>query len=403
MYKKTGFILCVLVMLVLQTGCWNRNEMNNLSIVLALGIDKAGDKYEISAQYIDPSAATRNQGSNRSPTVVMSETQPSVFEALRKVTTKTSRRLYVSHLRFIVFDEQTAREGISQMLDFLFRDHEVRPDFYMAVAKNCRAKDVIGFVSPTEKLPGIDMYRSLKTSEKIWSPTSAVNVKDLMIAFSKEGVEPVLTGMSLTGNIEKGKTMENANSPISPAEYKYEGIGVFHRDRLVGWLNEDESKAYSYITNNIRSTAGRVSCPGGKSWFTIELTKSKVKVTPIIRDGEPHVKLKVAIEANLGEIQCSVDIMDPQQFKTLENSARKQVIGILNGGIKKVQQYGADIFGFGEFFHRKFPKQWRSWKENWDEKFKNDLTYEIDMDYRLVHHGKINNIFDEETNRKGRK
>ncbi|WP_435920991.1 Ger(x)C family spore germination protein [Paenibacillus sp. DYY-L-2] len=330
----------------------------------------------------------------------MSETEPSVFEALRKITTKASRRLYVSHLRFIVFDEQTAREGISNMLDFLFRDHEVRPDFYVAVAKNCRAKDVIGFVSPTEKLSGIDMYRSLKTSEKVWSPTSAANVKDLMIALSKKGMDPAITGLSLIGNIERGKTEDNVKSPISLADFKFEGIGVFRKDRLLGWLDEDESKAYSYITNHIKSTAGRVKCPDGKSWFTAELTKSKVKITPIILEGKPHVKMKADIEANLDEMQCSVDIMDPQQFTTLENLAHAQVMAILNDGMRKVQQYGADIFGFGEAFHRKFPKQWRSWKDNWHERFKNDLTYEIEMDYRLIRHGKINNIFDDHTNGK---
>lgn len=65
MHKKAGLILCVLFM-VFQTGCWNRNELNELSIVLALGVDKVGDEYEISAQYIDPNSAARNQ-SHRPP------------------------------------------------------------------------------------------------------------------------------------------------------------------------------------------------------------------------------------------------------------------------------------------------------------------------------------------------
>ncbi len=395
-YLRMGILIFLSILLLLPVvGCWSRKELNQLSIVLALGIDQAGEEYEVSVQFIDPSSMTRNRSSNRSPSSVFSERGTTIFEALRKITTKASRRMYVAHIRFIVFDEQTARKGIRESLDFLFRDHEVRPDFYMAVAKNCKAKDIIGFVSKSEVLPGMDMFKSLKTSEKVWSPTSAMNVKELMIKFSEDGVDPVLTGLSLIGNIERGKTADNAKNPISYGEFKYEGIGVFKEDRLVGWLDENDSRAFSYITNRISSSVGPVKCPGSDKWISIELTDSKVKVIPKIKDHKPVIRLNVKVESNISEVQCNLDISDPKEFKKLEESTKESLERILKNGINTVKNYGADIYGFGEAFHRRYPKQWHAWKDHWDEQFKDNLTCELEIEYQLNRTGKTINPFTE--------
>ncbi|WP_347398559.1 hypothetical protein [Paenibacillus amylolyticus] len=158
--------------------------------MIALGIDTVDDQYEISLQVVDPSQMSRNRAMERSPTIVFSSRADTLFEALRKLTTESSRKMYMSHLKFVIFDENTARKGIKKPLDFLFRDHEVRPDFHLAIVRGSSAKDAVSFVAPTEVLPAMDMYKALKVSEKTWAPTSAVDVKDLLQRLTKEGIEP---------------------------------------------------------------------------------------------------------------------------------------------------------------------------------------------------------------------
>ncbi|SDE61682.1 spore germination protein KC [Fontibacillus panacisegetis] len=394
-YCKIFSCGCLLIITALMlSGCWNRNELIDLSIVLALGVDKVGNEYEVSVQAIDPSSMSRNRSTNRAPTTVFSEREPTVFEALRKMTTKSPRRMYVSHLRFIVFDEATAREGIHNPLDFLFREQEIRPDFNMAVAKDCKAKDIIGFVSPTEVLPGMDMYKSLKISQRVWSPTSAVNVREIMSKLVMEGVEPVLTGLALHGDIKQGGTSENVKKPVPLANYVYEGIGVFKDDKLIGWMNEDESRGYSYITNNAKSSVARAKCPdGGKGWFNVELIRSKAKIEPSIKNDRPHIKVRVQSQGNIGEVQCAVDLMDPEMHRKFQETISNKLNVALDGSVKRAKEYGVDVFGFGEAFHRKYPKHWREWKGRWGEMFKNELVVDIQVEFQILLHGKINNPF----------
>ncbi|WP_444547184.1 Ger(x)C family spore germination protein [Paenibacillus polymyxa] len=128
------------------------------------------------------------------------------------------------------------KKGIKEPLDFLFRDHEVRPDFYLAVVRENSAKEAVTFVTPTEVLPAMDMYKALKNSEKAWAPTSTVNVKDLLQKFTKDGIEPVLTGIRLT-NLEKGLTIDNVTkSPNMLNIFSLELVFSRAIDLSIGWM-----------------------------------------------------------------------------------------------------------------------------------------------------------------------
>ncbi|WP_435171707.1 Ger(x)C family spore germination protein [Paenibacillus glycanilyticus] len=391
--KRIGLAFTAFILMAsLLTGCWNRRELNAISVVLAMGIDWVDEQYQLTVQVSDPSQMSINRSGERSPAIIFSERAPTIFEALRKITTKASRRMYLSHMRIVIINEKIAERGLRNPLDFLFRDHEVRPDFFMAVAKGCDAKDILAFVTPMEVLPAIDLYKSLKVSESSWAPTSAVNVVDMMQKVTKDGIEPVLTGITLIGNRNKGMKIDNVKQPKAYAEYKYTGIGVLLDDRIVGWLGESDSKGYSYVSNIVRSTVGHVRCPDGRDNFVVEIYKSHAEIIPSIKDGKPHVKVKMKSDANIGEYHCSADLGDEKVFSQMQQVAREEQRTTLEHSIRHVQRkYGADIYGFGEAFHRKYPKQWNKWKKQWPEIFKNDLQVEVVITTELHKTGKILN------------
>ncbi|CAM4490809.1 hypothetical protein U9M73_02815 [Paenibacillus phoenicis] len=87
MYRQVKRFVLVpisLAMILLLSGYWNRNELNELSIVLAMGIDKADDLYEVSFQVVNPNQMSRKQSSERTPTFVFSVRADSISEAVRK-------------------------------------------------------------------------------------------------------------------------------------------------------------------------------------------------------------------------------------------------------------------------------------------------------------------------------
>ncbi|KJB84520.1 hypothetical protein AZ66_30790, partial [Paenibacillus sp. E194] len=122
MKRRSVLISCLLLLLLglLVSGCWNRREMNDLAIAVGMGIDKAENgQYEVFVQVVDPGeVSARKPSGNRAPVTLYSAKGNTVFQAIRRMTTITPRKVYFSHLRIFVFGEEMAREGISKPLDF---------------------------------------------------------------------------------------------------------------------------------------------------------------------------------------------------------------------------------------------------------------------------------------------
>jgi spore germination protein KC len=386
--RKAASIVLLASMLLLG-GCWSIKELNDISVVIGMGIDQVDEYYNVTLQVVDSSQMYSRSPMNRSPIIVVSEKADTLFEAIRKITTKAPRRMYGGHLRILILGEGLAKHGIGKTLDLMLRDPEIRPDFNIAIAKNVSARDLLATMTPFESLTGEELHKSLQTSEASWAPTAAISIVDLYRMLSNEGVEPVLTGIRLTGNISKGLKEENIKQPAAYAEYKYEGIGVMKRDKLMGWLSESDSKAYNYITNNVKSTVGSAICPSGKGRFLVEVQASNTKIVPLVKNGKPSVKIITHISGNIAENGCMLDLALEENFMALQQAGKEKVLSIISNGVQHVQsKYGVDIFGFGRAFHYKHPRQWREWKGDWDNAFRR-MPVEVELHYKLSQLGSI--------------
>lgn len=278
--KKYMFILIILNFIL--TGCWDKRELNELAITLALGIDKVEgeDEYEVTAQVVVPSAVSMKDGTGGTAVTLFTENGETVYEALRRMTKVSPRKIYPGHLQMLIVGEELAKEGIGESLDLLARDWELRPDFYVVVAKDVTAREILNVTTDLESIPASKMFAGLKVSEKAWAGTYGVTLDELIVDLISEGKEAVLTGIQLAGNKQIGSTQQNIESISKPAQIKYDNLAIFKEDRLMGWLTEQDSRGYSGITNSVKSTVTSISCPNeGKS--TIEVTNFHSKIEEI--------------------------------------------------------------------------------------------------------------------------
>lgn len=390
--KKYMFILIILNFIL--TGCWDKRELNELAITLALGIDKVEgeDEYEVTAQVVVPSAVSMKDGTGGATVTLFTENGETVYEALRRMTKVSPRKIYPGHLQMLIIGEELAKEGIGESLDLLARDWELRPDFYVVVAKDVTAREVLNVTTDLESIPASKMFAGLKVSEKAWAGTSGVTLDELIVDLISDGKEAVLTGIQLTGNKQIGSTQQNIESISKPAQIQYDNLAVFKEDRLMGWLTEQDSRGYSGITNSVKSTVTSISCPNeGKS--TIEVTNFHSKVEGNIVHGKREVNIHTKAEGKVGEVRCKIDLKNPEAIQELEKIYEKEATRIINETIDVLQQeYQSDIFGFGEAIHRSNPQEWNQIKENWDEEF-SDLTVNVKVDMKIRLTGTVNSSF----------
>lgn len=388
--KKYTFVLLILSLVL--TGCWDRRELNEIAITLALGIDKVDEEFQLTAQVVVPSEVSMKQSSGRSTVTLFQATGETIFEAFRKMTIDSPRKIYPGHLRMLVIGEELAKAGVGESLDLLSRDWELRSDFYVVVAKDKTAAEILNVTTPIESIPANKMFNTLKTSEENWAVTKGVTLDELLGDLITDGKDAVLTGIQVFGNQEVGSSKQNVESITPAAQIQYDYLAVFRQDKLVGWLNESESKGYNYIIDSVKSTVASISCPEeGK--VSIEVINSKSELKGKINKGEPEVNVTIEVEGNVGEVECHIDLKDTKTIDALEKSYEKELKEIVHQTIETLQkQYKSDIFGFGQAIHRSNPKIWKKIKSQWDEIFP-ELTVNVEVDMKIYHTGTVSNSF----------
>ncbi len=311
------------------------------------------------------------------------------------LSSDSPRRIYLAHLREVVFGEEIARDGIGKALDFISRDHEMRTDFYITVAKGSTAADILNVQTAIEKVPANKLFNALETSENIWAATKTVKLDELINSIVSKGKEPVLTGIYYYGDSEYGSNIENVHN-VSPATgLRLDFLAVFKSDKLIGWLDMNDSKGFNYITDNVRNTVVTIETEDGK--ITLETLRSKTKVSGRMEKGKPVIDINITSEGNIADVGSNIDLKQPKNIEKLEEKYRNNIKEKIQTSIRKVQEdFQSDIFGFGEVIHRAEPKEWKKLEDNWDDIF-TDLDVNVHVQAEIRRLGTITESFQKET------
>lgn len=397
MKRRFALLVILAVLLLCTTGCWDRRELNELAITLAIGLDSTEDgQYLVTAQVVNPGTVAAKDGSSHSPVVIFQAKGETVLEAFRQMTKESPRRIYPSHLRLLVIGESLAKEGILKPLDLLSRDWELRSDFYVVVAKDMDATDILKVPTALEKIPANNLFDSLTVSANAWSVTSSVTLDEFASDIISDGKQPVLTGIQAFGkkDEESSLSIQNLEMIDSPARIRSLTLAAFKEDKLVGWLSESESRTYNKINNNVKSTIVNVPCPDGGT-AAIQVISAKADVKGKVINGKPKVDVHLRAVGNVGEVDCNLDLTKLESLEQLKKAYEKKSIQKMEEAIQNVQDnIKVDIFGFGEVIHRDAPKAWKQLKKDWDKEFQ-DLSVDVKYDIHIRRIGtKVNSLLE---------
>lgn len=365
MNRKIFIVLLIIIFSFDLIGCSERAEINEKSIVIGMGIDKHKDTYLVTLQVLDAGEIAGKAKGTASPVTNFSGEGKSVFEALRRLTLKLPRRAYLAHVRALILGEDLAREGIRDVLDYFARYHELRSTFYVLVAKETTASDVLKILTSIEKIPANKIHSTLELAAKFWSPALTVRKYQLLSAMASSGREAILSSMLVRGEVDTGEKRSNIESTIRAGYLELGPIAVFKGDKLVGWLDESESAMTNAILGKVRNTVRRIPYKNGE-WVTLEVYNLRTNMNVINYGGKPKIIVNLRVTANIGEVSDAIKINDIKTINEIEKSGERFIGQKLESTVRRVQQQiNSDIFGFGQAIERQKPQVWDKVKDNW--------------------------------------
>ncbi|HEX2937814.1 MAG TPA: Ger(x)C family spore germination protein [Ruminiclostridium sp.] len=366
MRKLCAILICI--SLIFLPGCRDEKEMNEIGIVTGIAIDKdlQNERYIITLQVILPANMQKKDANKEKPYKNITGEGDTIFDAQRSLSKKYERIPFYSHNRVVIINENVAKEGLSNVLDVFTRDNESRDNVMLVISKDTKASNILDYENKTEQIPSI----SLSKFENILfrNPGSVYKtVLDFKQNSYSFGIDPVLGVFSLIPSTHMPQTDTNTKK----AEINYAGSAVFVYDKLQGFLNEDETEAYNFVTGKVKSAVININGMQNKNaLITTQVLSEQNSIVPHLDGSQISFNININDVANIDEIHDNTDVTDVAIINKLENEHNEKVKAKVEALIKKMQtEYKSDIFGLGQSFYRKYPHQWEKIKNNWSKIF----------------------------------
>ena len=210
-------VFIILLIPFLLCGCFNYHELENLSICTAMAFDIKDNNYEVSYMVANSRKTDASTKEGQSQAVVYTGSGKTVSEAIDDLITKIPQPPYISHLETIVVSEDVAKNGVLNILDYLMRHPESRKKFYLVLTKEVKASDVLKILSPLSSFPSNNILSNVKSSAEMQSITTLVQYNEFIGTLLEEGVNPILSSVTVEGDVEEAGKSESLNQTTMEA------------------------------------------------------------------------------------------------------------------------------------------------------------------------------------------
>lgn len=352
--KKIYILLLFIFISTNLSSCWNYREINDMSIVSGVAIDKGGadGKYEVTVELIDI-----QQGKDinmHSKYITLSGN--TMFEISRNMIALIGKKLYWSHSKSIIISEDIARDGISGILDWYSRDAETRTDARVLVSKENTAKEVLKSKPVTENYTSFELSKLLKNEDTL-SNVPVVDLWDILDTLAQDGLSTWLPTVKINKN--------NDDNIL-----QVDGSAIFSKDKLIGCIDENSTKNILFAKDKVKGGL-LVLDKESESPITFEIFKNKTTIKPSVENGNLQFNIYTDTTVSLDEIQSDYEFYTEEGKNELENELSDMLQKSIYSSIKRIQsEYGADILGFGAKLNENNPATWNDVKDDWDKTFK---------------------------------
>lgn len=362
-------LLLVLLFMLILTGCWSSEELNDQAFVSVMIVDKTEQGIEVTLgiPLTNNMAVGDSGGSSASNQQFgyFSRTAPTLEDALQKVQGDLSRKANFGQNRNVVVGRAYAEGGITPILEFASNNPFMRLNTNLFMVDGY-AKDEISkatVVSERFIVTILNKYVEQQTSMQ-------TTIRDLMISKASGG--DALLPIIKFSRISEGAIVGTA------ATVGTGGAGIFLNGKLVEpLLTPDQTSAAKSIRNQLNQYYYSVASPtdGNPVGFYSTIVNVNTRIT------KKDNKYTVIIEPNSDVVVLSnnsdIDLSRYDHTMMMEKKIEEFGNNLVSETMNIIQQTGADVFHFDRYFSVKYPREWNKIKADWREFYRDQLVVDI--------------------------
>ncbi len=362
MKKLVFLILFLLYIPIYLCGCthdFSRKEIDEIDLVLVLGIDYADGVYHLSALYNSGGGADPEEGGKAGKEEVANGEGKSPYEALEDLKRKNKKAISLAQAGSFLIGDGAAEFGIKESLDFLFRDETIKMEGLFYIIKDMSASDFI--------------KTSMENEQSIYEDLEAMKQKQQEMLTKNDN-----TVVNILNDLEQSYTSLLIPYLINDeAGYIIEGYAVFDQFKLIDYLDQQTSDGVNFIKNIMRSYP--IYLDNGVSLL---ITYTKTKVNADIQNQEIAIVIKLDFETSIKEILAKEDIFSQEELTKLTQEQNEYIEKVLEKAVIYSKNSGLDILNLARLVENQNYSEWKSIERDWHNKI-SQINYEYKIKSRI--------------------
>lgn len=424
MFKKMFYVIGIIIFCAVAfSGYLHEQDINDLAYVIAIGFDVGNDdKLKLTFQISIPSgnsSGSSGGGGSSSSEKGVSDTLNQTVECnsfnsgLNTANNIISKRLNLSHCKFIIFSEELASLGILDYIYTLENNIELRSNCNILVSTST-AEEFINSSTPILEHSTSKYYEIITTSSKYSGYTSNATLNSVYTSI----VDDFSETSTMLGNVQKeeesskdesssseesssgeggssdGESSSGGNSSSSgqtsskdgmASDIIIGGMAVFKKDKLVGTLSKEETVPYLIVTDKLKECVVSIPSPFSEgNYIDLHIYDfSKTKNSVKLDSSGPQITTNVTLKSTILSNDFDFDSSSNEDIEKIISAAsdyfKEQ---IMNYYEKTAREFKSDITGLGKHAVYKFPTI-DDWEEyNWSEKFET-ATFDVNVQVNI--------------------
>lgn len=383
------FILCAISFF---TNDFQLINIEKTAIIVALGIDKNQDEYEVTTQIAIPQASTQNSTNSDA---ILSAKGKTVYDALENISLETGWYPKLTFCNLIIINQELFLSDYFPLINYFLTSSRVQNS---AVIASCEksAKEVLSSSTPLDYVSSFALQKILLRNLDRTSSVLVNNVEQfasLNYSHSAFGYIPLIksiqtddkpkqdgestSGVSFIFNDtakssnsnEQGSQKGGANQEKTTLFYASDTI-FFSNGKKVCTFNKEQTQAYSLLTKPVREAFIAVNyTKNGKDVNSLlSIVDNVFSFKLEINNGIPILKIKLKLVCEREEFLGEQSAEGLSEYALASGEGLNALKQKMQADIKELfelsKQTNCDFFQIKELLYRKGKKDYFALKDS---------------------------------------
>lgn len=329
-------LVLIIFVFFLTTGCYDYAELNDMAIVSGISIDYQEEEFNVGFEILN--TKNKEDTQEKEKVYLAQGNGKSIAEAFSDVALEIAKTPYLAHLKTLIIDEETAKNHLEEIIDFLIRDNHIRNIFYLVMAKDVPAFEILDHTDVNNPIVSTAISKLIESTSYTSNIASDLNFEKFVMNIIDPRKDTYITTIEIQNDILK----------LGP-------LAIFKKYNFQTFLTEKESAMFNLMNGSSNEMYFKIECPNNSNQFIILSTFKSSESSMEIE--ENNVTISTEIETKIIENHCEMDFKGIETYEKLQNNLEEILQKEMQEVVEKSLLYDSDILKIGETYYQKYKKE----------------------------------------------